>query len=307
MERASAPPSTSRDRQPTSLFDQDFLRKLDLLEILFKRNVVGRREGDRPGRQRGGRTEFADYREYSPGDDLRYVDWNVYGRTERLFIKEFTKQEAVLVCVMLDASGSMAFGEPRKLGYAKRLAAAFAYLALVAKNEAQLAAFGGGQVRWSPRFAGRPDIQGLASFLEPLAASGATDVYGALRAFRERVSERSLMLLVSDLLDQGDPRRGLRLLGSQRFDLAVLHVLSPQELHPSAVGSVRLTDCETRAEERLVVDEAALRLYADRLNAFCEGWRGFCQRHDVRYVQTSTATSFEECVLGYLRRGGLVR
>jgi uncharacterized protein (DUF58 family) len=291
----------------SQLFDPDFLRKLDLLEILFKRNTVGRREGDRPGQQRGGRAEFADFREYSPGDDLRYVDWNVYGRTERLFVKEFTKREAVLVCVVLDASASMGHGTPPKLDHARRLAAAFAYLALVGKHEAQIAVFAGDAVRWSPRFAGRPDLRGLAAFLDPIQAADRTDVLAALRAFRERVHERSLLILLSDLLTDGEPQRGLRLLGSQRFDLAVLHVLSPQELHPQALGPVRLRDSETNEAADLVLDEHALRTYGDRLNDFVEGWRTFCQRHDVRYQQVSTATPFEECVLTTLRHGGLVR
>ncbi|HPD13709.1 MAG TPA: DUF58 domain-containing protein [Planctomycetota bacterium] len=301
----SAPPPRSLSSPP--LLDPDFLRKLDLLEVLFKRNVVGRREGDRPGHQRGGRTEFADHREYTPGDDLRYLDWNLYGRTDRLFVKEFTKQEAVLACVLLDASASMGLGQPRKLDHAKRLAAALAYLAGVGGNEALLGAFQGSSVAWSPRFAGRPDLQGLAAFLEPIQPAGPTDLLTALRALRERVHERSLVVLISDLLEEGGGRRGLRLLGSQRFDLSVLHVLSPQELHPPAIGPVRLRDSEAGTAEDLAVDADALRLYADRLNAFCEGWRAFCQRHDIRFIETSSATPFEECVLGYLRRGGLVR
>jgi len=291
----------------SELFDPDFLRKLDHLELLYKRNVVGRREGDRPGQRRGGRAEFADYRKYSPGDDLRYVDWNVYGRTERLFVKEFTQREAVLACVVLDASASMAHGSPPKFDHARRLAAAFAYLALADGNEAQLAAFTGSEVRWSPRFAGRPDLAGITAFLEPLQPEGTTDVLGALRAFRERVGTRCLLILVSDLLVDGDAWKGLRLLGSRRFDLAVLHVLSPQELHPHAIGPVRLLDCETGDATELAIDDAALRLYGDRLNDFVERWRGFCRRHDIRYQQVSTATSFEECVLGTLRQGGLVR
>jgi len=302
---ASAPPP--RPPQSPALLDPDFLRKLDLLEVLFKRNVVGRREGDRPGHQRGGRTEFAEHREYTPGDDLRYLDWNIYGRTDRLFVKEFTKQEAVLACVLLDASASMGLGQPRKLEYAKRLAAALAYLAGVGGNEALLGAFQGPSVAWSPRFAGRPDLQGLAAFLEPIQPAGPTDLLAALRALRERVHERSLVILISDLLEEGGGRRGLRLLGSQRFDLSVLHVLSPQELHPPAIGPVRLRDSEADTAEDLAVDADALRLYADRLNAFCEGWRAFCQRHDIRFIETSSAAPFEECVLGYLRRGGLVR
>lgn len=310
---SATPHSALRTRHSGGLIDADFLRKLDLLEILFKRNVVGRREGDRPGRTRGGRIEFADYREYSPGDDLRYLDWNIYGRTDRLFVKEFTKQEAALVCVLLDASGSMGFGQPGKLLYAQRLAAALAYLALIGGNEAQLAAFSGGEAAWSPRYAGRPDIRGIAGFLEPVEPRGPTDLFAPLRAFRERVHERSLVILITDLLEDHPPhqapggQRGLRLLGSQRFDLSVLHVLSPQELHPPAAGPVLLRDAETGRGESLVVDADAVRLYADRLNAFCEGWRAFCQRHDIRYLEASTATPFEECVLTYLRRGGLVR
>lgn len=303
----AAPPPPHRTSPPPALLDPEFLRKLDLLEVLFKRNVVGRREGDRPGRQRGGRTEFADHREYTPGDDLRYLDWNIYGRTDRLFVKEFTKQEAVLACVLLDASASMGLGAPRKLDYAKRLAAALAYLAGVGGNEALLGAFQGPSVAWSPRFAGRPSLHGIAAFLEPLEPAGPTDLLAALRALRERVRERSLVILISDLLEEGGGRRGLRLLGAQRFDLGVLHVLSPQERHPPAIGPVRLRDSEAGATTDLAVDAAALRLYADRLNAFCEGWRAFCQRHDIRLIETSTATPFEECVLGYLRRGGLVR
>ena len=302
-----APRHTSSPPAATSLLDEDFLRRLDLLELLFRRNVVGRREGDRPGRRRGGRTEFADFREYSPGDDLRYLDWNVLARTGRLFVKEFTKHEAVAVCVLVDASGSMGLGAPRKLAHAKRLAAAFAYLALAGGNEALLGAFAGGEVRWSRRFAGRPDVAALAGFLEPVAAAGATDVFAALRALSERVAERALVIVVSDLLEDGQARQGLRLLGSRRFDLAVLHVLSPQELLPAAEGPVRLTDCETGEGESLEVGDEVLRLYAARLNAFCEGWRAFCERHDIRYVQAPSGEPFEACVLETLRRGGLVR
>jgi len=295
----------------TSLFDAEFLRKLELLEILFRRNTVGRREGDRPGQQRGGRSEFADYREYTPGDDLRTIDWNVYARTARLFVKEFTKHETATVCVLFDASASMGFGQPRKIDHARRLAAAFAYLALAGGNEAQLGAFAADEVRWSPRFAGKPDVRPLAEFLDPIQPAGPTHMFGALRAFADRLPERALLIVVSDLLDEGDghaaPRRALRQLAARGHDLAVIHLLSPQELHPPAIGPVRLADCETGEGESLEVDAAALRLYADRLNAFCEGWRSFCERHDVRYVQASTAESFEQCVLDTLRKGGLVR
>ncbi len=296
---------TPTDHAP--LLDEDFLRKLDLLEIVFKRNILGRRVGDRPGLQRGGRAEFADFREYSPGDELRYLDWNVYARTDRLFIKEFTREEAALVCLVLDASASMGFGSPSKLHHAKRLAAAIAYLALVGGNEAQFAAATDGRLLWSSPQAGRPDLAATAAFLEPLAPAGPTDLAAALAEVRDRLSRRSLVVLISDLLDPGEPRRGLRLLGSQRYDLTILHVLSPEELRPPAIGPARLTDIESGAGAEVVVDEATLRLYVSALNDFCEDWLAFCQRHDIRYVQTSSAAPFEECVLETLRRGGLVR
>ena len=296
---------TPTDHAP--LLDEDFLRKLDLLEIVFKRNILGRRVGDRPGLQRGGRAEFADFREYSPGDELRYLDWNVYARTDRLFIKEFTREEAALVCLVLDASASMGFGSPSKLHQAKRLAAAIAYLALVGGNEAQFLAAADARPSWSQPQAGKPDLGAMAAFLEPIEAAGPTNLAAALAEVRERVARRSLVVLVSDLLDPGEPRRGLRLLGSQRYDLTILHVLSPEELHPPAIGPARLADSESGAAADLVVDDSALRLYAAALNEFCEDWLRFCQRHDIRYVQTSSAAPFEECVLQTLRRGGLVR
>jgi uncharacterized protein (DUF58 family) len=293
--------------RPGPLFDDDFLRKLDLLEITFRRNIVGRKEGDRAGQQRGGRTEFADYREYSPGDDPRYVDWNIYGRTGHLFIKEFTREESARVCVLVDASASMGFGTPPKLHQALRLAAAFAHLAVVAGHEAELAVATDGATQWSQRFAGRPDIQGITAFLHSARAAGLTDLEAALRGFHERVRQRALLVVVSDLLDESDSRRALRLLASRRHDLVLVHVLSPQELSPPAAGTVRLVDCETTATQNLEVDAAALGRYALALNAFVEDWRAFCQRHDVRYVHTSSAASFEECMLDTLRHGGLVR
>ncbi|NQT86830.1 DUF58 domain-containing protein [bacterium] len=291
----------------TPLFDDDFLRKLDLLQIVFRRNIVGRREGDRAGQRRGGRTEFADYREYTPGDDPRYLDWNIYGRTGRLFIKEFTHEESARVCVLVDTSASMTFGTPPKLPHALRLAAAFAHLGLVAGNEAEIGSVADGRIQWSKLFAGRPDIQGITAFLESIEPGGGTDLHEALRAFHERVRQRALVVLISDLLDESDLRRALRLLASRRHDLVLLHVLSPQELSPPPAGTVRLVDAETGDAQNMEVDVEALGHYAAALNAFVEDWRTFCQRHDIRTAHTSTATPFEACVLDTLRHGGLVR
>jgi len=290
-----------------SLFDDDFLKKLDLLEIVFRRNIVGRREGDRAGQRRGGRTEFADYREYTPGDDPRYLDWNIYGRTERLYIKEFTHEESARVSVLVDVSESMTFGDPPKLRHALQLAAAFTHLGVVAGNEAEVGCVADGQVTWSKRFAGRPDIQAITTFLQSVEPGGATNLHDALRSLHERVRERTLVVLISDLLDESDLRRALRLLATRRHDLVLLHVLSPQELAPPPAGTVRLLDCETGDAQDMEVDSDALDAYAAALNTFVEDWRTFCQRHDLRMAQTSTATPFEECILDTLRHGGLVR
>ena len=289
------------------LFDSAFLKKLELLELVFRRAQAGRRDGVQTGVQRGGRIEFADYRSYTPGDDVRHVDWNVYGRTGGLFVKQFSKDEGHAVHILLDSSASMSFSRPSKFDYARRLALALGYVALCGGHAVEISSFSDSAETTSAAVSGRDHFRRLMTFLEALAPSGGTAVHAALRRFPERSPQRCLIILISDLLDESDPKRDVALLASRGYETCVFHLLSPDEREPALAGSLSLRDSETRAREHLRVDNASARSYLRELTAFREEWLRFCEAHQTRFFSLETDEPFEEAVIGYLRKGGLVR
>lgn len=296
----------SQDKREEA-FDSEFLKKLQQLEIVFRRARRGAREGERVTAQKGGRVEFADYRKYSSGDDFRYVDWNVYGRTDKLFVKQFAKEEELQVCLLLDKSESMSYGDPAKFGYARKFVLAMAYLGLVGKNTVRIAAFSEGQLEWSSWISDRARLYDLMDFLRPMRTGGRTDVAGALREFYEQVPKRCLVILTSDLMDETDVRRGLGLLANRGFDVCLFHLLSPQEVHPRLSGKLLLRDLETRRARQMIVRPETVQTYLDTLNACREEWRSFCLRHGMLYVHAETDVPLDELLLRYLREGGLLK
>jgi len=289
------------------LFDEEFFRKLQLLTLSFRRQQAQHAEGRLTALQRGGRVEFADHRTYAPGDDLRYLDWRLYARTDRLFIKEFRKEEQPLAVILVDASASMGYGTPPKWDQARRLAAALAFIALAGEHAVHMATFAGGATRWGGQINHRSGFASVLSFLERSEAQGETAAARAARDLAERQPRPCLVVLLSDLMDPSDPRGALGVLAAKGYDLTVVHVLSPEELHPPWQGPRILTDAETRHSRPLVLDSRLLSLYLQELNRFREGWREFCAAHQMLYLPVSTATPFEELLLHYLRRGGLLK
>ena len=292
---------------PGKLFDDEFLRKLRHLEVIFRRSLIGRGEGTRIGDQRGGRIEFRDFREYAPGDDFRNIDWNVLGRTDRLFVKEFAREEQLQLCVLVDASASMDYGAPSKFDYARRFALAMAYLGLIARNEVRVSGFAEHMAvptRWvaDPRH-----IPQVMEYLERLEASGPTAIEQSLRDFYEINPRRCLVIVVSDLLDTTQSRRALRLLASRGFDICIFHVLHPDEVHPPFGGRLRLRDAESGSRREVWFEGEELETYLKIVGEFREEWREFCCAHGMRFFSAATDTPFEELMLKYLRVGGLVR
>jgi len=294
-----------------SLISPNLLGKLERLEVAFRRAQRGRPEGERSGAHHGGRIEFADYREYSPGDDFRHVDWNVLSRTDDLVVKQFEREEEYLVTLLLDCSASMGFprgdGSPTKLEYGAACLAALAYIAMAAGHRVEMASFAGASVEWFPVGADKGRIFALIDHLAGLESAGATCTAAALEEAFERSAERRLAVLISDLFDEGRSQRTLAMLAAKGFDLSVIHVLSRDELEPEARGRIRLRDAETGEAVSLRITDAAAARYRRALRDFGERWSAFCGKHDIRFLSTASDVPFEDFIMTYLRHGGLVR
>ncbi len=277
----------------------EFLARLERLSLVSRRQVRGRVQGERRSPRRGHSVEFVDYRPYGVGDDLRYVDWNIFGRLDRLHVKLFLDEQDLRVHLLLDASASMGFGD--KLAFAARLAAALGFVAL-----ANLERVGVGVLRervaegW-PATRGRSQFINLIEFLSRVRAGGATGVGAGLLDYALRSRERGMAIVISDLLDAAGYESGLRALVERRFDVHVVHVLAPEEIAPSFGGDLRLIDSESGDICELTLDGEALRAYRRRLQAFLDGAEAFCRSREIGYRRVVTDTPVEDFMLSELK------
>ena len=287
-----------------NVFSPEFLAQLERLSIASRRSFRGRVKGERRSPRKGQSVEFSDYRAYGVGDDLRYVDWNIYGRTDRLHVKLFVDEEDLCVHLLLDASASMGFGRPSKLEYGGRLAAALGFVGLV-----NLERVGVGVLReqiaegWPP-MRGRNQFMALANFLANLRAGGRTSLTPALANYAARGREPGIAVVISDFLDPQGYEAGLRSLLEHRFEVHVVHLLDPAEMNPQIGGDLRLIDSETGEVRELTVDGDALRAYRERLRNFLDGLEGFCRAQEIGHHRVMTDLPVESVVLTHLR--GLV-
>ena len=309
----TVPPTHPRD----TVFDEAFLRKLERLDIVARKVRAGAVRGERRSTKRGQSVEFADFRLYSPGDDLRRVDWNVYARTERAFLKLFVEEEDRTVHVLLDASPSMDWGgdgnaAAHKLTWGRRTAAALAYIALASLDRVAVATIGPSGLRQAPVMRGTRSLFRLLDFLADATgtpADGATDLDGALAAYAARVRNPGLLFLVSDLLVEGGGKLGLAALAGRGHEPNIIHALAPDELDPGLAlrGELKLVDRETGIARELTVDDAALNDYRRRLTDWQADLASHCGGRGWPYLAVNTATPFEDTILNALRRGGMVR
>jgi len=288
------------------LFTSDFLAQLERLALLSRRVFRGHVKGERRSPRRGHSVEFADHRAYGVGDDLRYVDWNVYARSDRLHVKLFVDEEDLCLHLLLDASASMGFGGPPKLDHAVRVAAALGFVGLVNLERVGVGVLRGRVAEgWAPA-RGRNQVQGLLGFLAGLRASGGTGLGAALSDYAIRAREPGLAIVLSDLLDPEGWETGIRALLEHRFDVHVVHVLAPEEMNPDLAGDLRLVDSETGEARELSVDGEALRGYRERLRQFLDRAESFCRSQEIGYYRVVTDTPPEQLVLSELRGRVLV-
>ena len=289
-----------------TVFDEGFLRQLERLGLLMKQPVRGGLKGGRRSVKRGQSVEFADYRDYALGDDLRQLDWNVYARLEKLFVKLFIEEEDVTITFLLDASSSMAFGRPQKLLFAKRAAAALGYIGLASEDRVVVTALGGRAARRQGGLRGSGRVFRLLANLSSIQpVEGPTDLVAAARHAGAMLSGRGVVVLVSDLLDPGSDRV-IRELAATGSELIVLHTLSPEELDPRLEGDLRLVDSETGDGIDVTVDLATLDDYQARLLAWQQSFADLAAKRRASYVPLSTDVPLADLVFAELRRRRVV-
>jgi uncharacterized protein (DUF58 family) len=289
------------------LFDDDFQRKLEYLALVSRRVFAGRLRAERRTKKSGSGVEFADHRDYQPGDDFRYLDWNVYQRFDKLLVRLYEEEEDLAIYFILDTSSSMKFGDGRKLRYAKKVVAALGYVGLANLDRVSI-------VTTSDRVMGRmPDTRGKARifkvfrFLRGADADGTTDLGDAMKTFVAQNKRRGLAVLVSDLYDPRGFEKGINVLRYNKFDPFVVHVVDPSEGKPKLHGDVLVYDCETGDEREVTVTAKVLERFGHAYEAYLADVGRFCATHQVPYVTAPVDVPFDELILRVFRRGGFLR
>jgi uncharacterized protein (DUF58 family) len=295
------------ETQVKPLLDPKFLARLEQLELVSRKIFMGRMKGERRSKKKGQSVEFADYRNYVVGDDLRHLDWNLFGRLDKLFIRLFMEEEDLHFYVLIDNSLSMDFGNPTKLQYAKQVAAALGFIGLVNLDRVVVEAFNDHLVQSMPAARGRRSVWRLMEFLNKLEPAGPSDLKHALRTFSLKCSGKGIVVLLSDFMDKGGYEEALRYIIARQLDIYVIHILSQEEIEPEVVGDLRLTDIEDADVAEITVSSPLLKRYKQNLAAYQAGLNEFLTRRGASYLFTSNQVPFERLVLTYLRKRGLVR
>lgn len=283
------------------------MARLDQLEIVSRKIFRGKMRGERRSKRRGESVEFADHRNYVPGDDLRFLDWNILARLDKLFLKRFLEEEDLHVSLLVDASASMDWGTPNKSLYVRRVAAALAHIGLSNFDRVSLYAFADGLTRRLAGVRGRRMAVKAIEFLARWECAGVSNLAEACKQFAIHHPQPGIVLVLSDFFDKGGYEQAFRYLLGRNFDLYAMQVLSPDEVDPSLVGDLQLRDVEDGDLAEVTISRALLNRYQRNLQAYCAELKEYCTRRGIHYLFTKTDVPFDQIILSYLRRRGLLR
>jgi|ERR1039458_635600 uncharacterized protein (DUF58 family) len=304
---------------PAPLLTPELLRRLEQFQLLAARRAKSSAKGERRSKARGQSVEFADYRNYVAGDDFRYLDWNLYGRLDKLFLKLYEEERELPVRIFLDASESMTFGAPPKFDFARQVAAAIGYVALCGFDRVSVCAFpdldapapGLDAAAWSAEQAARGGlraVRGRKSAMEffknisTVTAHGPVNLNEALRRGAIEARHAGLAVLLSDFLDPAGYEAGLTALVGRGFQVNVIQILAPEEFAPPAYGDLRLVDSETGALQEVTFGKFRLKAYQQTVRNFCQRLREYCQGRGINFFSVLSDTSLEQLLLKQLRQ-----
>lgn len=325
----------TRPRLLDDLVSSELISKLDPLDLRSRKVFFGKLKGERRSKKRGQSVEFADHRPYVAGDDLRHIDWNIFGRLDRLFLKLFLEEEDLSLHLVLDASASSDCGEPNKFLFMQKAAMALGYVGLVNLNRVACTSMGGmvtsstagtkedetetsslreigsSSLHYIRDLRGKRRVHDLARFLVTLSPAGQLD----FRTVAERIAlsrrGRGIMIIFSDFFFKEGYEQGLKLLVSRGYDVYCIQVLSPQEVDPTGpsglMGDLRLKDIEDADVADVTISAPLLKKYKANLAAYCDQLKEFCLRRDMNLLTLRSDTPVETLVLDYLRKKGVIR
>ena len=306
MSTASAAP-----RKLDDLIDSRLMARLDAIDVVSRKIFSGKLQGERRSKRRGQSIEFADFRPYVHGDDLRFVDWNIFGRLDRLFLKMFLEEEDLSLILAVDTSASMRTGNPDTFDYARRTAMALAYVGLVNQHRVSLVGFSSEGIERASNLRGRRKAADVASWLLKREPAGASGFEQAMRLVGTTRIGRGVMVVLSDFLFAEGFEKGLNMVAGRGYDVYALQLLAPQVVDPTREGAVTgdllLVDSETGTATEVTVTPELLRVYRERLDRLCGSLRAFCTRRDIVHMVVETSTPVETLLLEYLRKRGLLR
>jgi len=288
------------------LLSSEFMARLDQLDILSRKLLAGKMKGERRSKRRGQSVEFADYRNYVIGDDLRFIDWNIYARLDKLFLKLFLEEEDLALYIIVDVTRSCDYGDPNKALYMKKVAAALGYIGLVNYNRVSVVAMANGIVDETGGLRGRTKVARMIDFINRLQPQGAGNLAVACRRFALSHRQKGVCVVLSDFFDKGGYENGLRYLSGGKYDLFTVQILSPQEIDPDLQGDLKLRDVEDGDMAEVSITQPLMKQYKANLNAYCLAVKDYITRRGGTYLFASTAVPFDTLVLNYLRERGLL-
>lgn len=283
-------------------FDREFMNRLDHLVFLSKKIFAGRKGGVRRGSSYGFGLEYADHREYNSGDDMRYVDWDLYGRSGKLYTNLFLEDEDININILIDRSRSMDLGLPTKLEYALKVAASLGYVGLALLDRVGAGYFSDDIEGVIPPRRGRNQIFPYLEFLCSIGTGYSTDLNRSLENFAAKMKTPGLVVILSDFLDEKGYERGLKYLLFRKFDVHVIQIFSRDEIRPDFRGKVRLQNAEKDHYIDIDVDENVMNNYRTELGHYVSRLKAFCTSRGILYQQAVTDNSFDTLLTDYFQR-----
>jgi uncharacterized protein (DUF58 family) len=289
-----------------SLLSADLLRRLEQFQLLAQRRAKSAAKGERRSRARGQSVEFADHRNYVPGDDFRYLDWNLYGRLDKLFLKLYEEERELPVSIFLDASESMNFGSPRKIDFAKQVAAAIGYVALCGFDRVSVNVFPDDPEQYAIRGALRA-VRGRKSSLQyfqnlnQVQPKGSAELNESLRRGALQARGAGVAVVLSDFLDPAGYESGLLALVGRGFQVNAVQILAPEEMNPDTYGDLKLIDSETGIIQEVTFGKYRLAHYQQTVRNFCQRLKEFCSARGISFFTVTSDTALEKLLLKQLR------
>ena len=289
-----------------SLLTPDLLRRLEQFQLLAARRAKSSAKGERRSRARGQSVEFADYRNYVAGDDLRYLDWNLFGRLEKLFLKLYEEERELPVRIFLDCSESMNFGVPRKFDFARQVAAAIGYVALCGFDRVSIVPFpneGENAVTAGALRAVRGRKSSLQFFqnIVKLNCGAGANFNEALRRGALEARQAGVAIVLTDFLDPSGYEKGLNALVGRGFQINAVQILSPDELAPGTYGDLKLVDSETGTIQEVTFGRYRMNAYQQTVQNYIQKLREFSSSRGINFFSVSSATKLEDLLLKQLR------